>query len=247
MPKAAGIELGTTNSVIAELNAVTYDVVAGPDGVVRFPVGGKQYAPEEISALVLRKLADDAGKFLGERVNEAVITVPAYFNDAQRHATRDAGRIAGLEVPRIINEPTAAALAYGLDKKGSEIERMIRDAEQHSNEDARVRESIDARNELDSVTYQVEKRLNELGGNVPEHERARAQLLVDDARQAIKEEAPVDRIRSLTAELQQIYHGLAASASAAGAGAGPGGAQEPRPGATGGGDDVIDAEFTTDE
>jgi molecular chaperone DnaK len=128
-----------------------------------------------------------------------------------------------------------------------EIERMIRDAEQHSNEDARVRESIDARNELDSVTYQVEKRLNELGGNVPEHERARAQLLVDDARQAIKEEAPVDRIRSLTAELQQIYHGLAASASAAGAGAGPGGAQEPRPGATGGGDDVIDAEFTTDE
>ena len=86
----------------------------------RFNVRGKLYAPEEISAQVLRKLADDAGKFLGERVTEAVITVPAYFNDAQRNATKDAGRIAGLEVLRIINEPTAAALAYGLDKKGHE-------------------------------------------------------------------------------------------------------------------------------
>ena len=81
---------------------------------------GKQYAPEEISALVLRKLADDAGKFLGEKVTEAVITVPAYFNDAQRQATKDAGKIAGLDVLRIINEPTAAALAYGLDKKHHE-------------------------------------------------------------------------------------------------------------------------------
>ena len=81
---------------------------------------GKQYAPEEISALVLRKLADDAAKYLGEKVNDAVITVPAYFNDAQRQATKDAGKIAGLNVLRIINEPTAAALAYGLDKKKNE-------------------------------------------------------------------------------------------------------------------------------
>ena len=81
---------------------------------------GKQYAPEEISALVLRKLVEDAAKFLGEKVTEAVITVPAYFNDAQRQATKDAGKIAGLEVLRIINEPTAAALAYGLDKKDHE-------------------------------------------------------------------------------------------------------------------------------
>ena len=80
----------------------------------------KLYAPEEISALILRKLADDAGRHLGERVTEAVITVPAYFNDAQRTATRDAGKIAGLEVLRIINEPTAAALAYGLDKRQHE-------------------------------------------------------------------------------------------------------------------------------
>ena len=108
------------NEVSSELNAVTFDVVEGPDGVARFKVRDKQYAPEEISAQVLRKLAEDASKFLGEKVTEAVITVPAYFNDAQRQATKDAGRIAGLEVLRIINEPTAAALAYGLDKKSHE-------------------------------------------------------------------------------------------------------------------------------
>jgi molecular chaperone DnaK len=103
-----------------EAKIVSYKVVPGPNEAVRFEIRGKQYAPEEISALVLRKLAEDAAKFLGERVTEAVITVPAYFNDAQRQATKDAGRIAGLEVLRIINEPTAAALAYGIDKKGQE-------------------------------------------------------------------------------------------------------------------------------
>jgi len=108
------------DEVESELNAVTFDVVSGPDGAVRLDVHGKQYASEEIAALVLRKLVEDAGKFLGERVTEAVITVPAYFNDAQRQATKDAGKIAGLEVLRIINEPTAAALAYGLDKKANE-------------------------------------------------------------------------------------------------------------------------------
>ncbi len=542
------------DEVGSEMTAVTYDVVPGPDGAVRFQVGGKQYAPEEISAMILRKLADDAGRFLGERVTEVVVTVPAYFNDAQRHATRDAGRIAGLEVLRIINEPTAAALAYGLDKKGnetvlvfdlgggtfdvslldvgdgvvevratsgdghlggddfdrrivdhladefqrdtgvdlrqdpqalqrlfeaaekakielstvtqttislpfitadasgpkhldmtlmrstfeqlisdqlercegpmrqamadakvtaddidevilvggstripavqslvrrltggkdpnmtvnpdevvalgaaiqagvlkgevedvvlldvtplslgletlggvmtktiernttiparrtetfstakddqtavdvvvlqgereraadnrtlgrfrlenirparrgepqievtfdidangilnvsardkdtgaqqnitisestnldqSEIERMVHDAQEHSGEDARLREMIDARNGLDSVTYQVEKRMEELGSNVPEHEKARATLLVSDARQAIKEEAPLERLRLLSAELQQVYHSLGAAAP-------------PRQPPPSGGDDVIDAEFTTDE
>ncbi|KOG43628.1 molecular chaperone DnaK [Streptomyces resistomycificus] len=103
-----------------EARAVAYDVVEGPGGVARFKVRDKLHAPEEISAQVLRKLADDASKQLGERVTEAVITVPAYFNDAQRTATKDAGRIAGLEVLRIINEPTAAALAYGMDKKQHE-------------------------------------------------------------------------------------------------------------------------------
>ncbi|RBJ07197.1 molecular chaperone DnaK [Micromonospora provocatoris] len=108
------------DEVKAEADQVSYEVTSGPEGAVRFTVRGKQYAPEEISAQVLRKLADDAAKHLGEKVTDAVITVPAYFNDAQRQATKAAGRIAGLNVLRIINEPTAAALAYGLDKKGHE-------------------------------------------------------------------------------------------------------------------------------
>ena len=108
------------SEVQSELKNVPYKVVAGPNDAVRFDITGKQYAPEEISALVLRKLADDAAKYLGEKVGDAVITVPAYFNDAQRQATKDAGKIAGLNVLRIINEPTAASLAYGLDKKKNE-------------------------------------------------------------------------------------------------------------------------------
>ncbi|QKV80296.1 molecular chaperone DnaK [Amycolatopsis sp. Hca4] len=108
------------DEVSDEAKAVGFDVVEGEGGVVRFDIRGKLYSPEEISAQVLRKLADDAGKHLGERVTEAVITVPAYFNDAQRQATKDAGKIAGLNVLRIINEPTAAALAYGLDSQQHE-------------------------------------------------------------------------------------------------------------------------------
>ncbi|NLX89215.1 MAG: molecular chaperone DnaK [Syntrophomonadaceae bacterium] len=103
-----------------ERKLVPYQVVAGPNDAVRFKVDDKLYAPEEISAMVLSKLVEDAANYLGEKVVDAVITVPAYFNDAQRQATKDAGRIAGLNVLRIINEPTAAALAYGLDKKDNE-------------------------------------------------------------------------------------------------------------------------------
>jgi molecular chaperone DnaK len=99
-----------------------YQIVSGKtgDARVRVPQTGKEYTPQEISAMVLRKLADDAEAYLGERVTQAVITVPAYFNDSQRQATKDAGKIAGLEVLRIINEPTAASLAYGLDKEKAE-------------------------------------------------------------------------------------------------------------------------------
>jgi len=108
------------SEVQEEIKNVPYKVVPGPNDAVRFDIRGKLYSPEEISAQILRKLADDATKYVGEKVNEAVITVPAYFNDAQRQATKDAGQIAGLKVLRIINEPTAAALAYGLDKKKNE-------------------------------------------------------------------------------------------------------------------------------
>ncbi len=98
----------------------TYKVTRGPNNEVRVLMGGKEYSPPEISAMILQKLKTDAEAYLGEKVTDAVITVPAYFNDAQRQATKDAGTIAGLNVLRIINEPTAAALAYGLDKKNEE-------------------------------------------------------------------------------------------------------------------------------
>ncbi|HEV2909241.1 MAG TPA: molecular chaperone DnaK [Candidatus Eremiobacteraceae bacterium] len=163
MAKVVGIDLGTTNSVVAVMEGskpvvipnaegshLTPSVVAftkngerlvgqlakrqaitNPDRTItsikrqmgtdsKVTIDGKGYTPQEISAMILQKLATDASTYLGEKVTQAVITVPAYFNDAQRQATKDAGRIAGLEVLRIINEPTAAALAYGLDKKGNE-------------------------------------------------------------------------------------------------------------------------------
>ena len=163
MAKVVGIDLGTTNSVVAVMEGQTPVVIANSEGarttpsVVAFTktgerlvgqlakrqavtnpertiksikrhmgtdyptkIDGKTYTPQEISAMILQKLVNDASTYLGERATRAVITVPAYFDDAQRQATKDAGRIAGLEVLRIINEPTAAALAYGLDKKGTE-------------------------------------------------------------------------------------------------------------------------------
>ncbi len=163
MAKVVGIDLGTTNSVVAYMEGTTPTVITNAEGsrltpsVVAFTksgerlvgqlakrqaitnpertissikrwmgtdhkvtIDGKSYTPQEISAMILQKLVADASTYLGEKVTRAVITVPAYFNDAQRQATKDAGRIAGLDVLRIINEPTAAALAYGLDKKGNE-------------------------------------------------------------------------------------------------------------------------------
>jgi molecular chaperone DnaK len=123
-----------------------------------------------------------------------------------------------------------------LDK--SEIERMIADAEQHRAEDQRLREEIDARNELDAIAYQVERRLAELGDNAPVHEKARAEMLLGDARKAVEEQAPLDRVRSLSAELQQLYHGLSANRPE------PPPVDVTRDAASSGDDDVIDADFT---
>src|ERR671926_1382260 len=108
------------SDVKEEAARVGYEVKSGPSGDVRVEVGGKEYSPPEISAMILQKLKRDAEEYLGEEVTEAVITGPAYFEDAQRQATKDAGRVAGLDVKRIINEPTAASLAYGLDKEGEQ-------------------------------------------------------------------------------------------------------------------------------
>ncbi len=115
------------DEVSEEMKIVPYEVVKGDGGDVRVKAGGKEYAPPEISAMILQKLKVDAEAYLGEPVTDAVITVPAYFNNAQREATKDAGKIAGLNVLRIINEPTAAALAYGLDKEGADQTILVFD------------------------------------------------------------------------------------------------------------------------
>ena len=110
----------TWDEVKEEAERSPYEVVRGDDGGVRFVIGDKKYAPEEVSAMVLQKLVEDASATLGQKITQAVITVPAYFNNSQREATQNAGKIAGLDVLRIVNEPTAAALAYGLERKGNE-------------------------------------------------------------------------------------------------------------------------------
>ncbi|MFC1931760.1 molecular chaperone DnaK [Chloroflexota bacterium] len=120
MGRKWGEPAGRELSVEEDAKRKAYKVTKAPNNDVRVLMGGKEYSPPEISAMILQKLKTDAEAYLGEKVTEAVITVPAYFNDSQRQATKDAGKIAGLEVLRIVNEPTAASLAYGLDKKGEE-------------------------------------------------------------------------------------------------------------------------------
>jgi molecular chaperone DnaK len=127
----------------------------------------------------------------------------------------------------------------------AEVDRMVQDAERNRADDQRLRQEVDARNELDATAYQVERRLSELGDSVPDHERQRAEMLIADARQAVQEQAPIDRVRSLTTELQQVFHGLGAARAegAASASEQSQGATPSDPGASDQ-DDVIDADFT---
>ncbi|MDB2317669.1 Hsp70 family protein, partial [Flavobacteriales bacterium] len=110
-----------------EIKNVPYTIAKGDNNTPRVDIDGRLYTPQEISAMVLQKMKKTAEEYLGQEVSEAVITVPAYFNDAQRHATKEAGEVAGLKVRRIINEPTAAALAYGLDKKDKDVNIAVFD------------------------------------------------------------------------------------------------------------------------
>jgi molecular chaperone DnaK len=183
-----------------------------------------------------RELAADnrvLGRFRLENIR------PAPRGEAQVEVTFDLDANGILNVSardKDTNQQQSITITQTSNLDQAEIQRMVADAEAHRSEDARLRELVDARNDLDAAAYQTEHRLAELGDAVPTHERARAELLVDGARQALKNEAPLDQLRSMTAELQQVFHGLgAAGARPADAGGTNARADD---------DDVIDAEFT---
>ena len=175
-----------------EETIVPYSVVRGPNGDARVKVGDKEYAPPEISAMTLQKLKADAEAYLGDTVDSAVITVPAYFNDDQRQATKDAGKVAGLDVKRIINEPTAAALAYGLDKEGEDQKILVFDLG-GGTFDVSVLEIGDGVFEVKATAGD-----NHLGGD--NFDKAIVDWLVDEFKQAEGQDLSQDKMA-----LQRLY------------------------------------------
>jgi molecular chaperone DnaK (HSP70) len=258
--------------------------VPGDNGDAWVEIRGKKYSPSQISAFILTKMKETAEAYLGGAATQAVITVPAYFNDAQRQATKDAGRIAGLEVLRIINEPTAAALAYGLAPRGipqievtfdidangivnvsakdkasgkeqsiriqasgglseADIQKMVKEAEAHAEEDRRRKELVEARNQADAAIYNTEKALKDAEGNIPADVKKQVEQAIADAKQSLTAEN-VQTIRQATERLTRAASRIGEALSrVASQGAGSAGGQTGSPGAGSSGEDVVDAEF----
>ena len=308
----------TDPMVKKDMDLVPYKIITGDNGDAWVESRGKKYAPSQISAFILQKMKETAEAYLGETVTQAVITVPAYFNDSQRQATKDAGRIAGLEVLRIINEPTAAALAYGMEKKGTgtiavydlgggtfdisileigdgvfevkstngdtflggedfdkniidyladefrkeqqiriqasgglseaDIDRMVKDAEAHADEDKRRRELVEAKNNADALIHTTERTLNESGDKVPQTDRDAVQQAIQALKDTLGSE-DAGQIKAKSEALAQVSmklgEALYRTQQAEQTGADDGGASQggPSHGAAGGNDKVVDADF----
>lgn len=242
MAAAGGIDLGTTNSVIAATEAGKPAVIPNAEGSRTTPsVVAFTEADERLVGQLARRQAIlnpqgtiySAKRFIGRRYDEVASEREAVSFDV----------VPGPDgAARFEIRGKQYAISESSNLGQAEVDRLIAEAERHQEEDRRLRELTDARNQLDSAAYQVERRLSELGPSAPTHEKARAEALISDARQAIEAAAPLDQLRSLTSDLQQVYHGLAAAQPGAGSQAGPddGSGQ-------GGDDDVIDAEFTPHE
>ncbi|KAF3970585.1 hypothetical protein CMV_005732 [Castanea mollissima] len=224
-------------TVQSDMKLWPFKVIPGPGDkpmiVVRYKGEEKQFAAEEISSMVLTKMREIAEAFLGQPIKNAVITVPAYFNDSQRQATKDAGAIAALNVMRIINEPTAAAIAYGLDKKASrkedktagvknkititndkgrlskeEIEKMVKEAEKYKSEDEEVKKKVEAKNALENYAYNMRNTVRDekVAGKLDPADKEKIEKAVSDAIDWLEKNqlAEIDELEDKTKELEGL-------------------------------------------